>query len=77
MIRTILAIPGFIMSLLSLILMLLAMVPLLGWINWINIPLAVIALLFSSIGRSKTGVTISIVVILLGIFRLKIGFGII
>lgn len=75
--RTILAIPGVVLSFLTLLLMLLAMVPFLGWLNWINIPLAVVALLFCMLGRSTTGVTVSLVVILIGIFRLQIGCGII
>jgi len=75
--RTILAIPGMVMGLISLIIMFIAMIPLLGWLNWINIPLAVVGLLFSLIGRSRTGTVICIVVILLGVFRLQMGWGII
>lgn len=75
--RTIIAIPGVIISLLSLFFMLLGMLPFLGWLNWLNIPVAIVALLFSAIGRSRTGTIISLVVIVLGIFRLQIGFGVI
>lgn len=75
--RTIFAIPGLLLGFLSLFFMFLAMIPFLGWFNWLNIPLAVVALLFSLIGGSRTGVTISVVVILLGIFRLQMGWGII
>lgn len=75
--RTIIAIPGVIISLLSLFFMLLGMLPFLGWLNWLNIPIAVIGLLFSLVGRSRTGTIISLVVIVLGIFRLQLGFGII
>ena len=75
--RTIFAIPGLFLSFLTLLLMFLAMLPLLGWLNWLNVPLALVALLFSLIGRSPTCTTISVVVILLGIFRLKIGCGVI
>lgn len=74
--RTIFAIPGFIMSFLCLVIMFLAMIPFLGWLNWINIPLAVIALLFSLISRLRTGTVICIVVILLGVFRLQMGCGV-
>ena len=74
--RTIFAIPGFIMSFLCLVIMFLAMIPFLGWLNWINIPLAVLALLFSLIARLRTGTVICIVVILLGLFRLKMGCGV-
>lgn len=75
--RTILAIPGFFLCFLSLFIMFLGMIPFLGWLNWINIPLAVVALLFSLLSGSCTGSVISIVVIVLGIFRLKLGCGII
>ncbi|GEM_PF-1449163 len=75
--RTIIAIPGVLVSLFSLFIMLLSMLPLLGWLNWLNIPVAIVALLFSLVGRSRTGTIISLVVIVLGIFRLQIGFGII
>lgn len=75
--RTIFAIPGFILSSLSLIIMFLAMIPFLGWLNWINIPIAVLALLLSLVSGLRTGAVISVIVIILGIFRLKMGCGVI
>jgi len=75
--RTILAIPGIIFSIIALIVMFLGLIPLLGWLNWINIPIAVVGLLFSLLGRSRTGSVLSIVVIVIGLFRLQMGWGII
>jgi thiamine transporter ThiT len=57
--------------------MLLGFIPLLGWFNWINIPLAVIGLILSALFGSKTGMTLCIVAIFFGLFRLVIGFGVI
>lgn len=68
---------GRLFGILALIGMLLGMIPLLGWLNWVNIPLAILGLLFSVIGKSKGGVTICVVAILLGGMRLMIGGGLI
>jgi hypothetical protein len=57
--------------------MLLGILPLLGWINWFNIPLAILGLLFSAIGKSKGGLVISSVAIFFGLIRLIIGGGIV
>jgi len=75
--RTIFAIPGLIISILSMFIMILAMVPFLGWLNWINIPLALVALLFSLVSRLRSGTILCIVILLLSVFRLKLGGGVI
>ncbi|MDR2037856.1 MAG: hypothetical protein LBQ60_08030 [Bacteroidales bacterium] len=68
---------GRILSVFALFFMFLAMIPFLGWLNWLNIPFAVVALLISIIGRFRGGMILCLVVILVGMFRLKMGWGII
>jgi uncharacterized membrane-anchored protein YitT (DUF2179 family) len=68
---------GRLFGIVALLGMLLGFVPLFGWFNWINIPLAIIGLLFSAIGKSKGGLTISAIAILFGLLRLILGGGII
>lgn len=73
-------------GILSLIGMFIGMIPLLGWYNWINIPFAVIGLIISIVavssvipvrrGPAIAGLVCCIVAIVLGAFRLTIGFGI-
>lgn len=75
--RTIFAIPGLIMSIISMFIMILAMVPFLGWLNWINIPLVVVALLFSLVSRLRSGVILCLVILVLSVLRLKLGGGVI
>ena len=67
--------------------MLLALVPLLGWGNWFLIPFAAIGAIIAAIGlvftreekrgRAKAGLIINIVVIIVAIWRLGLGGGVI
>lgn len=68
---------GRIFGILAIIGMLIGMIPLLGWINWLNIPLAIIGLMLSIIGKSKGGIVICVVAIFFGLFRLALGGGIV
>lgn len=68
---------GRIFGILAIIGMLIGMIPLLGWINWLNIPLAIIGLMLSIIGKSKGGIVICVVAIFFGFFRLSLGGGIV
>lgn len=67
---------GRLFGILALIGMFLGMIPLLGWLNWFNIPLAIVGLLLSIIGKSRGGIIICIVAIFFGLFRLMLGGGI-
>ncbi|HEY0332894.1 MAG TPA: hypothetical protein VGC74_04170 [Stenotrophomonas sp.] len=70
----------------AIIWMIVAFIPLLGWGNWFVIPfaavgalIAAIAILFTSPGnrsRAKTGLVLNGLVIVVGVFRLFIGGGI-
>ncbi|MCZ2394606.1 MAG: hypothetical protein LC105_12165 [Chitinophagales bacterium] len=68
---------GRLFGILALIGMVLGMIPLLGWLNWINIPLAILGLLLSILGKSKGGIIICVVAIFFGLIRLIMGGGIV
>ncbi|NZA27426.1 hypothetical protein H0E84_13630 [Luteimonas sp. SJ-92] len=67
--------------------MIVALFPLLGWGNWFLIPFAAIGAIIAAIGialtspanrgRAKTGLLLNGIVIVVGIFRLMLGGGII
>ena len=67
--------------------MVLALIPLLGWGNWFLIPFAAIGAVIGAIGvatttaprrgRAKAGLVLNAIVIVVAIFRLSIGGGII
>jgi hypothetical protein len=71
----------------SMLWMVLALIPLLGWMNWFLIAfatvgaiIAAIGVLMSSSGRrghAKTGLVLNGIVIVVAIFRLSLGGGII
>lgn len=71
----------------SLMLMTLFFIPLLGWGNWFVIPFAVAGLVIAAIaiavtapgrrGRAKAGLILNGLVILVGVFRLGLGGGVI
>jgi len=75
---------GFIMSLIAGFFMLIGLIPFLGFLNWFTtLPAAVLAIIFSSVGLSKSrsglataGLVIGIVVFCIAIFRLSLGGGI-
>lgn len=67
---------GRIFGVLAICGMLLGMIPLLGWLNWFNIPLAIIGLLVSILGKSRGGIIICVVAIFFGLLRLMLGGGI-
>ena len=71
----------------SIIWMILALIPLLGWGNWFMIPFAAVGAIIAAIGigttarafrgRAKAGLVLNVVAILVGVFRLGLGGGII
>lgn len=68
---------GRLLGIISLFLMVLSLIPFLGWLNWINIPIAILGLVFSILGKSSGGIIICVVAILFGMLRLILGGGII
>jgi hypothetical protein len=71
----------------AMIWMVIALIPLLGWGNWFLIPFAAVGAVIAAIGiaitrpehrgRAKTGLILNGIVIVVGIFRLSIGGGVI
>ena len=53
-----------------------AFLPLLGWMNWLILPLAIVGAAIGLVSRGRTGRNLNIFVILVGILRLILGFGI-
>lgn len=66
---------GLILGILSALGLMIAFIPLLGWLNWLNIPLAILGLMFSVIGKSRSGMILCIAAIVFGIIRLSLGGG--
>ena len=60
----------------ALLLAVIAFLPLLGWANWLIIPLAMIGAAVGMISRGTAGRNLNLFVIVVGIFRLMIGGGI-
>lgn len=67
---------GRLFGILALIGMIIGFIPLFGWLNWIVIPFAILGLVISIVGKSKGGVTICFLAVILGILRLILGGGI-
>lgn len=71
----------------AMIWMVIALVPLLGWGNWFLIPFAALGAVIAAIGiaitrsghrgRAKAGLILNGIVIVVGIFRLSLGGGVI
>ncbi|UOV04034.1 hypothetical protein MUU77_01555 [Pseudoxanthomonas sp. F37] len=67
--------------------MVLALIPLLGWGNWFLIPFAAVGAIIAAVGilftrtgnrgRAKVGLVLNGLVIVVGIFRLSLGGGLV
>ena len=55
--------------------MLLAFIPLLGWLNWLVVPCAIIGLTIGYLFKAESSKKIFITIIVVGIFRLILGGG--
>ena len=64
---------SLIIGFVALLLAVVAFIPLLGWANWLIIPLAVIGMM----SRGTAGRNLNLFVIVVGVFRLILGGGII
>lgn len=62
-------------GILALVAALIAFIPLVGWLNWLVIPVAVIGLVLGLFSSNTTGRNINIVVLLVSMFRLFVGGG--
>ena len=66
---------SIIIGLLALIAAFVAFLPLLGWLNWLVIPVVAIGLVLGLLSDKTTGRNINLVVLILAMFRLFIGGG--
>ena len=64
-----------VIGLVGLVFAAIAFLPLLGWANWLVVPLAVIGAAIGLMSRSNAGRNLNIFVIVVGIFRLILGGG--
>ena len=64
-------------GLLALVAALVAFIPLLGWLNWLVIPVVAIGLVLGLLSDKTTGRNINVLVLVIAMFRLFIGGGII
>ena len=67
---------SIVLGVLALVGALIGFIPLLGWLNWLVIPLAVVGLVFGLLAKENSGRNVNLVVLVLAIFRLSIGGGI-
>lgn len=68
---------SLIIGFVALLLAVVAFIPLLGWANWLIIPLAVIGAGLGMMSRGTAGRNLNLFVIVVGVFRLILGGGII
>jgi hypothetical protein len=67
---------SLIIGLVALVFAIIAFLPLLGWANWLIVPLAIIGAVVGMMSRSNAGRNLNLFVIVIGIFRLMLGGGI-
>jgi len=67
---------SIIIGLVSLVFVVIAFLPLLGWANWLVVPLAVIGAAIGAMSRGRTGLSLNVLVIIVGTLRLILGGGI-
>ena len=67
---------SLIIGLVAFVFAVIAFIPLLGWANWLIIPLAIGGAVIGMLSASNTGRNLNLFVIVIGIFRLMLGGGI-
>jgi hypothetical protein len=60
----------------ALVAALIAFIPLLGWLNWLVIPVVVIGLVLGLLSDKTAGRNVNLVVLVIAMFRLFMGGGI-
>ena len=68
---------SLIIGFVALVLAVIAFIPLLSWANWLIIPLAVIGAGLGLMSKGTAGRNLNLFVIVVGVFRLILGGGII
>ncbi len=59
-----------------LVFVLVGLVPLLGWLNWLGLVIGAIGVLIGALSRHKAGLVFNIVLMLIAVWRLSMGGGI-
>ena len=67
---------SLVIGIVALVFAVVAFLPLLGWANWLIIPLALIGAAVGMASRSNSGRNLNLFVIVVGVFRLMLGGGI-
>ena len=67
---------SLIIGVVALVLAVIAFLPLLGWANWLIIPLAILGAGIGAMSKGNAGRNLNLFVIVVGIFRLMLGGGI-
>jgi len=67
---------SLIIGVVALIFAVIAFLPLLGWANWLIIPLALIGAAVGMASSSNSGRNLNLFVVVVGVFRLMLGGGI-
>ncbi|HEU4704193.1 MAG TPA: hypothetical protein VFS45_00565 [Sphingomicrobium sp.] len=67
---------SLIIGIVALVFAVVAFLPLLGWANWLIIPLALIGAAVGMASSSNAGRNLNLFVVVVGIFRLMLGGGI-
>jgi ABC-type long-subunit fatty acid transport system fused permease/ATPase subunit len=67
---------SLIIGFVALICALVAFIPLLGALNWLIIPLAIIGAVVGMVSRNSAGRNLNLFVIVIGVVRLILGYGI-
>jgi uncharacterized membrane protein len=66
---------SIIIGVVAAVLVAIAFVPLLGWANWLIVPLAIIGAGIGAMSKGTAGRNLNIFVIVVGVFRLMLGGG--
>ena len=51
-------------------------IPFLGWMNWLMLPLATLGAIIGAFAETKVGLTVNLIILVVGGFRLMLGGGI-
>ena len=68
---------SMVIGLVALVCVTIAFLPFLGWANWLVVPLAVVGAAVGAVSGGRAGLSLNILVIVVGTLRLMLGGGII
>ncbi|MCK4699306.1 MAG: hypothetical protein KAT38_03190 [Bacteroidales bacterium] len=68
---------SFILGVVGIVIVIVGIFPFLGWINWIAVAISLIGVILGFIAAKDSGRNLNLVVLIVALFRLAIGGGII